>query len=465
MSSDNQFRQNLFGENLAALFLLYARPVAAISRILDRGRLWFAIVAALLASALVHLPESRMAPPIPLGAHRPSTTRPAPADEDRDAKGTAGGAQATHDKDQDEDSGEDRDDGPRTPVAVGIIALAALRWIELLPGSFIAPIGALAIVFLPLVVCVRAASGFGSFSVLMRRDYSTLLMCMLFAWAAAYLPVALAIFVVTGIGPWLMAFYFAGGVYFVVLAALGLRTMLGVNFAPAAGLAVVGSIGAILGLAIYEVAGPLRSYVMSPFLLYYAYMLFASDMRSLGDGLRSRQHLRSQLEIATNNPRDADAHYQLGLIYRNRRQYTEAIARFKHAVEIDPAEADPHFQLGRIAREQKRIEEAIGYLTTAASLDDKLGQSDVWRELGAAYFQAGKMEEAAAALQKFTDRRPYDPEGLYWYGKTLATQGRGAEAREMFERAMEAVKTMPRHRRAEVRTWGSQAKSELRRTG
>ena len=123
---------------------------------------------------------------------------------------------------------------------------------------------------------------------------------------------------------------------------------------------------------------------------------------------------------------------------------------FKRAVEIDPAEADPHFQLGRIAREQKRVEEAIGYLTKAASLNDKLGQSDVWRELGAAYFQAGRMEEAAAALGKYTDHNAArrDPEGLYWHGKTLAGLGRGGEAREMFERSMEAVRTMPRHRRA-----------------
>jgi Tfp pilus assembly protein PilF len=450
MSSDNQFRENLFGENVAALFLLYARPVAAISRILDHGRLWFAIVAALGVSILVHLPQSGMPTPSYRGMYGPAVTREAPAAGDAD-----------HNADED----EDRENVPKTSVAVGIIALAALRWIELLPGSFIAPIGALAVVFLPLVVFVRAVSGFGSSSVLMRRDYLTMLMCMLFAWAAAYLPVALAIFFVTGIGPWIMAFYFAGGVYFTVLAGLGLRTMLGVNFAPAAGLAVVGSIGAILGLAIYEVAGPLRSYAMSPFLLYYAYILFASDMRSLGDGLKSRQHLRNQLEIATNNPRDADAHYQLGLIYQNRRQYTEAIARFQRAVEIDPGEADPHFQLGRIAREQKRIDEAIRYLTTAAALDDKLGQSDVWRELGAAYFQAGKLEEAAAALAKYTDRRPYDPEGLYWYGRTLAGLGRGGEAREMFERAIEAVKTMPRHRRAEVRTWGRASKSELRKVG
>jgi Flp pilus assembly protein TadD len=454
MSSENPFHENVFGENLAALFMLYARPVAAISRILDRGRLWFAIVAALIVSALVHIPQVGVAGPMFPEMRGPAMSREAPEVDQAagnlaaDGEGDSGGAS-------------------KTSAAVGMLALAALQWIELLPGGFIAPLGALAVVFLPLIIFVRAATGFGSFSVLMRRDYSTMLMCMLFAWAAAYLIIAAAVamLVATGIGPWIAVVYIAGGIYFMVLAALGLRTVLGINFAPAAGVVVLGSVGAVLGLAIYDIAGPLRYYAMSPFLLYYAYMLFASDMRSLGEGLRSRQHLRQQLEIATNNPRDADAHYQLGLIYQQRRQTTEAIARFKRAVEIDPAEADPHFQLGRIAREQKRIEEAIGYLTTAASLDDKLGQSDVWRELGAAHFEAGKMEEAAAALAKFTDRRPYDPEGLYWYGKALANLGRGGEAREMFERAIEAVKTMPRHRRAELRQWGSAAKSELRKVG
>src|SRR5580700_4727718 len=198
MSSDNQFRENLFGENVAALFLLYARPVAAISRILDHGRLWFAIVAALGVSILVHLPQSGMPTPSYRGMYGPAVTREAPAAGDAD-----------HNADED----EDRENVPKTSVAVGIIALAALRWIELLPGSFIAPIGALAVVFLPLVVFVRAVSGFGSFSVLMRRDYLTMLMCMLFAWAAAYLmvaalAVALAILIATGIGPWIVAVYF-----------------------------------------------------------------------------------------------------------------------------------------------------------------------------------------------------------------------------------------------------------------
>src|SRR5882724_4875411 len=52
----------MLGENLAALFLLYARPVVAMSKILDRGKLWFAIVAALAVSGLMHMPELQTAP-------------------------------------------------------------------------------------------------------------------------------------------------------------------------------------------------------------------------------------------------------------------------------------------------------------------------------------------------------------------------------------------------------------------
>jgi hypothetical protein len=403
MSSDNQFRENLFGENVAALFLLYVRPVSAISRILDHGRLWFAIVAALATSILI-------------------ANAPLPAS-----------------------------DGSQRFVSHGMF-------------QYVAPLLEIAALAVPTLVAVHAIRGFGSFSVLMGRDYAPMLMCALTAFTAAFLPFAIVRWFLTDvligivIGSCCMAF-------FGVLLSLIVRTIYGTAWGAAIGTTVLAAIATLGAVLLVSVVRPLLYFLGSPMILVLLYFAFGSRLRSLGDGLRSRQHLRQQLEIATNNPRDADAHYQLGLIYQKRRQYTEAIARFKRAVEIDPAEADPQFQLGRIAREQKRVEEAVAYLTKAASLDDKLGQSDVWREFGAAYFQVGKLEEAAAALGKFTDRRPYDPEGLYWYGKTLAGLGRAGEAREMFERAIEAVKTMPSHRRAEVRRWGSAAKGELRKVG
>jgi tetratricopeptide (TPR) repeat protein len=430
----------MFGENLAALFLLYARPVAAIGRILDRGRLWIAIVMALAVSWLVHFAETRteIVSQPPAGVAAPNAPVPL----------------------------VDEDEATVLPPRPSVTESAIRIWTALDPLSLFAGLGAIVFAFVPAVIGARAAAGFGSFGVLMRRDYLSLVMISMTVWTAAYLPAGVILFLVPPQLP-LWPLLIASNLYFLVLAALSIRTLLGINFAPAAGLAVLGAVTAMIALALYQFAGPLRYMVMSPFFLlyglYFGYSMFVSNVRSLGDGLRSRQHFQQQLEIATNNPRDADAHYQLGLIHLQRRQRTEAAARFRRAVEIDPSEADAQYQLGRIAREEKRLDDAIASLTTAASLDDKLSQSEVWRELGAAYFEAARTGEAAAALVKFTDRRPYDPEGLYWHGKTLVALGRTTEAREMFEQAIEAVKTMPSHRRAEVRQWGGQSKSELRK--
>lgn len=388
------------GENITALFQLYVRPVTAIGRILDRGRLWSAILMALGVSMLL-----RFAALGPIGR-------------------------------------------------LSLLEHAIASWIGF---SLLAPLAATALAFVPAVIFLRAAAGFGSFGVLMRGDYGSLLLCVMTAWAAAYLPFALLAFFL----PFPALLLIAANLYFAVLAALSIRTLFGTGFAAAIGLAIAGCLAAMGGIALSDLAGPLKYYAMSPFLLYYAYRMFGSDVQSLGEGLRGRQHFQQQLEIATTNPRDADAHYQLGLIYQKRRQYSAAIARFQKAIEIDPAESDAQFQLGRIAKQQSRFDDAIRYLSAAAALNDKLASSEVWRDLGSAYFGASRFEEAAAALGKYTERRSYDPEGQYWRGKTLAALGRPAEAREAYQACVEAVDTMPKHRRAEVRQWKGLAKKEL----
>lgn len=37
-------------------------------------------------------------------------------------------------------------------------------------------------------------------------------------------------------------------------------------------------------------------------------------------------------------------------------------------------------------------------------------------------------------LADYVERRPYDPDGLYYYGQALEELGRISEAREMYER-------------------------------
>jgi tetratricopeptide (TPR) repeat protein len=445
-------------ENVTALLLLYIRPVAAISRILDHGRLWFAILAAALVSVVLHTSDvgalatagmrANLKTPVVRDAFRKlSKQEPLTPELEKMLK-----------------ESEDEADHPSPAHFVGD---AAARFASYDSWSFFSAIWAIAVAMVPGIIALRAVTGFGSFSVLMRRDYLSLLMCTLLCWSAVYLVVAIAQAIVsygsgTHVSIHLVPVFAAAALYFLALTALAIRTALGTTLGSAVGLTAAGSVAAVAGAGLFGVVGSSLYFLASPFVLFYAWRMLGSEVSSLGDGLRTRQHLRQQMEIATTNPRDADAHYQLGLIYQQRRQYTEAIARFEKAIEIDPSEADAQFQLGRIAREQGRFDDAIRYLKTAAGLNEKLSSSEVWRELGAAYLGLSRFEEAAVALEKYTQRRSYDPEGLFWYGKTLAELGRVAEARAAFEQCVEAVDTMPKHRRAEVRKWKGLAKTELK---
>jgi tetratricopeptide (TPR) repeat protein len=204
-------------------------------------------------------------------------------------------------------------------------------------------------------------------------------------------------------------------------------------------------------------------FLFSPFLLFYAFSMFRGDIGDIGFSLRQRQGFRRSMEAATINPRDASAHYQLGLIYQYRRQYGEAISRFEKAVQIANDETDAHFQLGRIAREQGRLQDAINHFSVVLDQDAKHAHNEIWREIGATYLSASMFGEAKDALEKFVDRRPYDPEGLYYYGKTLEQLAQPDQAREIFDRCIEAVKTMPSYRYREHRKWDKLAREQLKR--
>jgi len=311
----------------------------------------------------------------------------------------------------------------------------------------------------------------GRVSNVMFGNFSVLLMCGLLAWAAAYLPVAIAAAVLSFRLPIWQALVLAGThtaawwvacVYFAVLFICALRTLLGTSVLHAAGAAAGGWIAAVAGIWIYSVSGSATWYLASPCVLYYLWSNLNPSFHSLGSGLRSRQSLKRNLEILTINPRDADAHCQLGLIYAQRRQYEPAIARFKKAIEIDDREAEPWYQLGLIAHRQGRYADALHDCLVAARLDDKHSGSEVWREIGALHFLSGRVEAARQALEKYIDRREYDPEGQCWYGRVLAGIGETEAARQAFQTAIESARTMPPPRKYQVRVWATEARKELR---
>ena len=327
---------------------------------------------------------------------------------------------------------------------------------------FYTPLLLLALFYVPgVVVLSKHWVGLGgSLRAVFHRDYSPLLTCTALAWTAANLPLVLAGWLL----PVFAVIYVAAlaYLYFAVLMFFAVRTVFGAENRIAIGVVSLSWIPLVAAAFLW---GPIQfvlGWIASPFFLFYAYYYLGGEIGNLGAGLRRRQNLQRMLHAAAVNPHDGEAQYQLGLIYQQRHQYSEAIQRFEKAVSIDPMETDAHFQLGRIAREQGRLADALRHFQTVLDQNERHNQSEVLRELGAMYIKVRQYEDARHMLADYVERRSYDPEGLYYYGQALEELGRISEAREMYERAVEADRTAPRYRRRFTAPWSRLAQKSLR---
>jgi tetratricopeptide (TPR) repeat protein len=300
----------------------------------------------------------------------------------------------------------------------------------------------------------------GSFGAVLQRDYSPLLTCIAMGWTAVQIPIVLARWTspleVTQIIGGLAYLYYAALVFFAV------RTVFGTGNGTSAGIVALSWIPLAAAVILREPLSMLFGLLASPFFLFFAIYYLGAEFRRLGDGLRAGQNYRRMLEAAAVNPHDGEAQYQLGLIHQQRRQTTEAIRRYEAAIAIDNTETDAHFQHARIFRDQGRLEHALRHLQTVLAQNEKHSFSEVHRELGAIYLGLGRVEDAARHLALYTDRREYDPEGLYLYGQALERLGRSG-ARDLYLRAVEAARTTPHYRRGLVAKWSRLAQKAARR--
>jgi tetratricopeptide (TPR) repeat protein len=223
-----------------------------------------------------------------------------------------------------------------------------------------------------------------------------------------------------------------------------------------------GWIAFAMAMYVFQYVSP---WLLSPFLLFWVVIYFGGflggEVRGFGNAFRQKQNFKRFLHNATVNPKDADAHVQLGLIYQQRRQDAKALEHFTKALEIDPDEIDANYQLGRFAREKGNLQEALDHFAIVVEQDDKYSLNEIWREIGATYLAANMFTEAVDALEKYVDRRPVDPEGLYYCGKALKGQGKNERAKEMFEQAVDSVKSSPAYRRRDTQKWQKLAEKEI----
>lgn len=423
-------------ENLRLLFSLYWRPRRTMGQILDEGSLLFGAAAVLVVSLLLTLSFF-----LPLWAGIEAHTDEASVSPEEPAEASPATSSL-------EDRIRDGEGGP----GGGMRALITQAFF----GSMLSSVFffLLSIAFLYIPACILAATllaPVGSFGVAFRRDYGALLACALFSWAAALLPFALANLAVPGLPFLYRSLLFLGGlVAFVVFMVLAIRTVFCVGAKVGLGVALLGGLGFLLA--------PLGPFLASPFLLYIGWQFLRGDIADVQAIFGRRRSFKRHLHAATLNPRDAEAHYQLGLLHLQRQETEEAKARFQKAVEIDSREVDAHYQLGRLARAEARFEDAIRHFEEVVRQDEAHARHEVWREIGATYVASTTWPSARWALEKFAAKRPHDPEGLVLLGRALAALGEKDLARDAFRQCIESVDTMPAFRRAEVGRFKKEAR-------
>jgi tetratricopeptide (TPR) repeat protein len=429
-------------ETLKLLFLIYIKPAFAFSEIMDRGSWLIAAGVTLVVGILFFFTVNAKlstAYQMPVLSDYYNEVIYSEIDVDEAERYQANALQQYQ-------------DAVKNKRTVPIIGDRFFTYFSFEPTAFYRPVIAISLFYVPAVIlCVSLFAGIAS--------------CTLLAWSAAHLPFAIAGIALfrTEIDPnvW-FAMWAASGAIFGVLMLFALRTVFGVSYAVALVTVALSWLAFPLAMYVIQFIGP---WLLSPFLLILAFFYFGGflggQVRGFGNAFRQRQDLKRFLQNATINPRDADAHVQLGIIYLDRRQESRAVEHFTKAIEIDKEEIDANYELGRIARQHKDLQKALDHFAIVVEQNDKFRLSEIWREIGATYLDAGMLNEAHEPLEKFVDRRPVDPEGLYYFGKLLKAKGDETRAREMFESAIESARTSPYFRSRQLGQWAKLAQKEL----
>ena len=120
-------------------------------------------------------------------------------------------------------------------LALAVIAAAALG----LAMGEISRVVLIAVLFAPACIAIISLwDHLGSVSVVLRRDYSPLLVCILMCWIAANLPAWIAGFFAPAVSFWIHS---VADVYFLALAAIAIRTVFGTGIGKAVGTVLGGA--------------------------------------------------------------------------------------------------------------------------------------------------------------------------------------------------------------------------------
>jgi len=321
----------------------------------------------------------------------------------------------------------------------------------------------LSLVYVPAVIALsNAFAGDGLGFSISRTEYSSHLSALLTLWGVLFLIAA----PIQWIAPQFLVlgevFSISVGLLWLIVSML-IYTVWAVkelNYIPAAAALGVFALSwftlpVFFVLTTFLLALPF--FVVLPVL--YVFMQRLRELlatRALVRGFR--QHLRT----LTLNPRDADAHYQLGLLHFRSGHLDTAQGYFEQALAIDPEDPDYHYYMGRIFEARGEWPKAAGEYQTTYRLCPDYGLGDIFREVGKGYLHTDSLDKAIEFLKFFLERRGSDPQGRYWLAVALRKAGNADDMRVQLNTVLDLARSSPRFFRRENREWIYRARILLR---
>jgi len=136
-----------------------------------------------------------------------------------------------------------------------------------------------------------------------------------------------------------------------------------------------------------------------------------------------------------------EEHRNLGIAFYKTGMLDEATREFRRVAELRSGEANAHFYIGLVALKQARWREAMDALRLAA---EKGGSRPaVFHNLGFAYEQLGRLEEAEAAYGEAATRARTDAKVHLGWGVVALKRGDYAAAAGRLDRARELFGKVP----------------------
>jgi len=309
------------------------------------------------------------------------------------------------------------------------------------------------LIYVPLLICLcNAISGDGLGFSFSRKEYRNHVSSLFPLWGA--------LFLLSGCIQWFLPEFLVLGVFsaslgiLVLMASMAVYTCWAIKelnyISPIAALSAV--LLSLLSLPLFYLligfifALPLFLLIPLGYLAYRRYGGFLSARHS-------ERGYRQQLENLTLNPRDADAHYQLGLHHFERGNHQAAQNYFSKALEIEPADPDYHYSQGRLFEAKEDWTQSLEHYEEVYKLNPEHRLGDILREVGKGYLHTREPEKALEFLRYFLKSRGFDPEGRYWLAVALERTGDREGMRVHLSTLLDQARSNPRFFRKENREW------------